>query len=95
MSANQFSCFSRPKVNVDGIDFKSDLFFQQIDVELYNEKDVKGENLVVFVFFGVMDNQTSVAVHVHGYRPYLYIPLSSDIYAEKIAYYQELINVWH
>lgn len=59
---------------------KSDyLTFQQVDIDNYTDKPMKGMpgaqsgTVAVMRIFGVTRQQNSVCCHVHGFAPYFYV----------------------
>jgi DNA polymerase delta subunit 1 len=71
--------------------------FQQVEVDqYYSQPDsrfhppgTRGEQPVIRLF-GVTDNGNSVAVHVHGFQPYFYVPASKYALDDLALFSREL-----
>lgn len=58
---------------------KDRLTFQQLDIDYYQDKPMKGMPgaqsgiVAIMRIFGVTREQNSICCHVHGFAPYLYV----------------------
>jgi hypothetical protein len=63
---------------------KDGLIFQQLDIDYYTDKAMKGMpgaqsgTVATMRIFGVTRQQNSVCCHVHGFAPYFYVSVPTN-----------------
>ncbi len=63
---------------------KDRLVFQQLDIDYYTDKAMKGMpgaqsgTVATMRIFGVTRQQNSICCHVHGFAPYLYVTVPTN-----------------
>ncbi|XP_057373980.1 DNA polymerase delta catalytic subunit-like [Daphnia carinata] len=77
---------------------KDGLIFQQLDIDYYTDKAMKGMPgaqsgaVTTMRIFGVSRQQNSICCHVHGFAPYLYVTVPSTFKPEQCKQFHEALN---
>ncbi|XP_057374077.1 DNA polymerase delta catalytic subunit-like [Daphnia carinata] len=77
---------------------KDCLIFQQVDIDYYTDKPMKGMpgaqtgTVATMRIFGVTRQQNSVCCHVHGFAPYLYVTVPPHFKPEQCKQFHEALN---
>jgi len=79
------------------LDQKKDrLTFQQLDIDYYTDKPMKGMpgaqtgTVPTMRIFGVTRQQNSICCHVHGFAPYFYVTIPPQ-FTVKYPYFNPLL----
>ena len=72
--------------------------FQQVELDHYISKESSSMSGVsqgpapVIRMFGVTMGGNSVCCHVHGFHPYIYIPVDQTVTQDKMAFFRKAMN---
>ena len=81
---------------------KDNLLFQQLDIDHYEGKKEErvlfgnmitdNTTLPIMRVYGIMQDETSVMIHVHGFMPYFYIKCGSKFRPDLLDQFKKALN---